>query len=128
MNDIKFQKINSQIAQNSFIRRNQVTDQKNKSSFEMLLDSKLSKETSVKFSKHAQERISTRKIELNKDELIKIEKAMEQADDKGVKEALILIGDKAFIANIKSRTIITTATPNQLKDNIFTNIDGAVIL
>ena len=128
MNDIKFQRINSQIAQNSFIRNKQVIESRDNSKFEAVLSSKLHKETSVKFSKHAQERISTRKIQLNKEELTKIEKAIDQAEDKGVKEALILIGGKAFIANIKNRTIITTATPNQLNDNVFTNIDGAVIL
>lgn len=36
--------------------------------------------------------------------------------------------DKAFIASVKNKTIITAASGEQLKENIFTNIDGAVIL
>ena len=36
--------------------------------------------------------------------------------------------DKAFIANVQNKIIITTVNKEQLKDNIFTNIDGAVII
>ncbi len=36
--------------------------------------------------------------------------------------------DKAFIANINNKTIITTVNKEQLKESIFTNIDGAVII
>jgi hypothetical protein len=38
------------------------------------------------------------------------------------------MGNSAFIANVKNKTIITAATEDNLKDNVFTNIDGAVII
>jgi len=41
---------------------------------------------------------------------------------------LILLGKKGFIASIKNKTIITALTNEECKENIITNIDGAVIL
>ncbi len=58
----------------------------------------------------------------------KINQAIEKAEKKGIKDALILMDNKAFVANIKNKTIITASTSEQLKENVFTNIDGAVIV
>ncbi len=82
----------------------------------------------VKFSKHAMSRLQTRNINLDQKDLEKIEGAVNKAASKGIKEALILMDNKAFIANVKNRTIITAATDDQLKEQVFTNIDGAVIV
>jgi len=38
------------------------------------------------------------------------------------------MGNSAFIANVKSKMIITAAAEDNLKNNVFTNIDGAVII
>lgn len=88
----------------------------------------IANEQSVKFSKHAMTRLEERDIKLSTDEIAKISKAVNQAEGKGIRDALILMGDKAFIANVKSRTIVTAAADQNLKDNVFTNIDGAVII
>mgnify|MGYP000902514926 CR=1 FL=1 len=87
-----------------------------------------SKDEMIKFSKHAIERMESRNIELNEKDLDSIKSAFKKAEEKGIKDALIIIGDKGFIASIKNKTIITSMTSNQIKDNVFTNIDGAVIL
>jgi len=96
-------------------------------SFEQILNNIQSKDE-IKFSKHAIERMDIRDITLNKDEVNKLNHAIDKAEQKGVKEALILMGDTAFIASIKNRTIVTTVNKEQLKENVFTNIDGAVIV
>lgn len=88
----------------------------------------ISSEQSIKFSKHAMNRLEERDIKLSTDEITKISNAVNQAEGKGIRDALILMGDKAFIANVKSRTIVTAAADQNLKDNVFTNIDGAVII
>lgn len=88
----------------------------------------VSSEQSIKFSKHALNRLEERDIQLSTDEIAKISNAVKQAEGKGIRDALILMGDKAFIANVKSRTIVTAAAEQNLKDNVFTNIDGAVII
>lgn len=82
----------------------------------------------VKFSKHALERLKIRNISLTKSDITKINGAIQKAEQKGVREALILMDNKAFIASVTNRTIITAASDEQLKENIFTNIDGAVII
>lgn len=82
----------------------------------------------LKFSKHAIQRLQNRNIELTSNEIDQINKAVDKADKKGVKEALILMDNKAFIASVKNKTIITASTEEQLKENVFTNIDGAVII
>ncbi len=131
MNDIKNQYL---------IRRQQIVGQtppaesvsrqqqpNNDVSFNEVLK-QISEKESVKFSKHAMNRLSERDIHLTDDELQKINKAVTQAEGKGIRDALILMDDKVFIANVKSRTIVTAADEKQLKENVFTNIDGAVIV
>lgn len=95
-------------------------------SFEEVLSQIGKKE--LKFSKHALDRIKSRNIELSQQDLTQISEAVDRAGAKGVKEALILMNNNVFIASVKSKTIITATSEDQLKDNVFTNIDGAVIL
>ncbi|NLM44834.1 MAG: flagellar protein [Clostridiales bacterium] len=96
--------------------------------FADILQSKISQREAIKFSKHAQERLISRNVKLTQEDITKIDKAVEKAAKKGVKDTLILLGNTAFIANVKSKTIITAATEETLKENMFTNIDGAIIL
>lgn len=96
--------------------------------FHAILEKAKKENSQIKFSKHALKRMDNRDVRLNSEEVLKLEIAMEKAEEKGVDEALILMEDKAFIASIKNKTIITTIYREQLKDNVFTNIDGAVIV
>lgn len=82
----------------------------------------------VKFSKHAISRLQSRNIDLSTSELERLNSAVDKAGAKGITDALILMDNKAFVASIKNNMIITAATDNELKDNVFTNIDGAVIV
>ncbi len=82
----------------------------------------------VKFSKHATNRLATRNIELTGAEMTRLNSAVSKASAKGIKEALILMDNKVFIASVQNKTIITASTEEELKDNVFTNIDGAVIV
>ena len=97
-------------------------------SFEEVLQQINSKNNDIKFSKHAIQRMDSRNIQLNETEYAKLENAMSKAENKGIKEALILMNNKAFIASVKSRTIITTTNSDKMHDKVFTNIDGAVII
>lgn len=98
----------------------------NQASFEDVLSQIGKKE--LKFSKHALDRIKSRNIELTQQDITKISDAVDKADAKGVKEALILMNDNVFIASVRTKTIITASPEDQLKDSVFTNIDGAVIV
>lgn len=107
--------------------RNKITTNPN-GDFKEILQSQINKQHEIKFSKHATERLQSRNINLSKQEIQKIDNALTKAADKGVKETLIIMGNTAFIANVKNRTIVTAAIDENLKNNVFTNIDGAVII
>lgn len=82
-------------------------------------------ETSLKFSKHANQRIESRHIDLSSEVLQRLEDGTRKAQQKGIKESLIMIDNMAFIVNVPNSTVVTAVDKNENK--IFTNIDGAVI-
>lgn len=82
----------------------------------------------LKFSNHAETRIKSRAIPWNADLEKRVNSGIDSAQSKGSRETLILAGDVAVIANVKSRTVITAMDAGQLKERIFTNIDSAVIV
>jgi flagellar operon protein len=122
MNRIDVRKVDMQSIQSYHKNESKAN---NAASFKEVLDSA---SQGIKFSKHAIERLKMRNVQLNRNQLERIESGIEKAEKKGVKDTLLLMDDIAFIANTKSKTIITTVQRENLKDNIFTNIDGAVIL
>ena len=97
---------------------------KNNKSFASILDNKIQKNDKVTFSKHANSRLQQRNINLSDTEIEKISNAINKADEKGIKNSLIMMDEIALIANIKSRTIVTAV--DSVKDKVFTNIDGVV--
>lgn len=96
-------------------------------SFREVFESKL-RTNQINVSKHAQERILLRGIEIGERDVVGINKAIELAGSKGVRDSLVIVNGKAFVINIPTRTIITAIEEEDLKNRIFTNIDGAVIL
>ena len=83
----------------------------------------------VKFSQHAMQRLDSRNIRLNPAELEKLSSAVDKAAQKGARESLVLMNnDLALIVSIKNRTVITAMDGTSIKDNVFTNIDSAVIV
>ena len=97
-----------------------------KADFGTILQKEIQKGQNIKFSKHALERLEQRKIQLTTKEVDKIDNAINKAAEKGIKETLIIMNNKAFIASVPNRTVITAAADNQLKESVFTNIDGAI--
>ncbi|BEP29373.1 TIGR02530 family flagellar biosynthesis protein [Helicovermis profundi] len=89
---------------------------------------KIEENSNVKFSKHATSRLRSRNISLSENDIKKLNSAVSKAKSKGINDALILMDNKIFIANVKNKTIVTASTENEIKDNVFTNIDGAVIV
>ncbi|MBH1941991.1 flagellar protein [Mobilitalea sibirica] len=80
----------------------------------------------LKFSKHANERLASRNIDLTDDQFKRLEIGTKKAGEKGINESLVMVDDLAFIVNIKNNTVITAV--NDGEDKVFTNIDGAVIM
>lgn len=95
-------------------------------SFQQFLDQQIS---GVKFSQHALQRLESRNIKLSQSELSKLNSALEKASQKGAKESLILMNNElALVVSVKNRTVITAIDGDSMKDNVFTNIDSAVII
>ena len=82
----------------------------------------------LKFSKHAGERLADRHLSLTDEQMDRLLEGTKKADAKGINESLVLMDDMAFIVNVKNRTVITAMDQSESKDNIYTNIDGAVII
>jgi len=82
----------------------------------------------VKFSAHAENRIKSRGINLDKELKQKIDQAVRDVASKGGKDALIFTDKSAFIVNVASRTVITAIDSGSFKENVFTNIDSAAII
>ena len=85
--------------------------------------------SAVGFSKHAMKRIESRNIEiLDSDMLQRLNDGIEIAAEKGSNETLVLVDKTAFVVSVKNRTVITTMSQDDLKGNIWTNIDSTVIM
>ena len=82
----------------------------------------------VKFSQHAQDRLKARNINLSTDQLQQLEGAVNSVAQKGGKESLVMVGEAALVVSVKNRTVVTAMDRSQMKGNVFTNIDSAVIL
>jgi flagellar operon protein len=93
--------------------------------FGQILDQELA---GVKFSQHAKERLQTRNIALGSNELTKLSLALDKAAAKGARESLVLMDNVALVVSVKNRTVITAVDGAGLKNNVFTNIDSAVIV
>lgn len=95
---------------------------------EMLKEGIRKEETGVQFSKHAESRIKQRGIEVSADLMKNLNQAVEKAREKGAKDTVIIGAEGAFIVNVPNNIVVTTITEQEMKNNVFTNIDSAVLM
>jgi flagellar operon protein len=81
----------------------------------------------LRFSAHAQTRIQSRQIALEPSHLDRLQGAVQRAASKGARDALVLMDDLAMVVSVTNRTVVTVVDKDNLKQNVFTNIDSAVI-
>lgn len=98
------------------------------SSFNDVLHSRIEDKEKLQFSRHAAERVSQRGIEISDSFINDLQSAVEKARSKGAKDVVIISQKGAFIVNVPNNTVVTTMSENEMKENIFTNIDSAVLL
>lgn len=120
--------INVESISNSSNNFTKYNSKKSDTTFEKILDDNLGKNAGFSISNHAAARIKSRNIQFNEVDMKKINKGINDADEKGAKDCLILYKDVALIASIKNRTIITAVDKNSRTGNVFTNIDSVVLL
>ena len=93
-------------------------------SFETVLQGKMQ---NLHFSQHAQQRLAQRGIELSSSQTERLQSAVQDAAQKGGREALVLVDSLAFVVSVRNKTVITAMEGDGLKSHVFTNIDSAVI-
>ena len=93
-------------------------------SFKKVLDSELQ---GLKFSKHAQDRLQQRQIQLNDADKQQLANAVTLAEQKGSQDSLVFLRDMAFIVSVKNKTVVTAIDSDHLRQNVFTNIDSAIV-
>jgi len=88
----------------------------------------------LKFSAHAQQRLASRQIDLGRDAMQRLDQAVARAAEKGAKDALMLMPgesrgeDLAFVVSVTNRTVITAMDGDHITENLFTNIDSAMVV
>ena len=97
-------------------------------SFRQTLEEQLGQLSSVEFSKHAVNRAIERKLDLDEDSIARLNEGVRLAGEKRLEDPLILVDATAFLVNIKHNKVITTVAAEELRGNVFTNIDGTVII
>ena len=117
------------IVQPPITYNNKLTQQKNnetaKTQFQDLLNEAQQK---LKISKHASQRIAQRNINISDVEWNKIEEKMQVAKSKGLNESLFLTQNAALIINVKNAIVVTALDRTEAGNQVFTNIDSAILI
>ena len=104
------------------------------SSFREILKGELRQGQDIRFSAHAQARLSERGISISQDTVNKLTDAVDRAAAKGARDALIWMpgasrtDDLALVVSITNRTVVTAMDGERVRDSIFTNIDSALVV
>ncbi len=99
-------------------------------SFQELLETSLAQRQTqaLTFSRHARQRVEQRGVELSSDDMSRLSQAVERAGQKGITDSLVFMNDTAYIVNIPNRVVVTVVDSGDTEHNVFTNINGAVIV
>ncbi|HIW84119.1 MAG TPA: hypothetical protein H9873_07350 [Candidatus Dorea gallistercoris] len=82
----------------------------------------------VQFSRHASQRMEQRGVQMTSQNLADLAQAVEKARQKGSRDTVVIGPQGAFIVNVQNNVVVTTITDQEMKQNIFTNIDSAVFM
>lgn len=85
-------------------------------------------DSSLKISKHAEHRLEERNITINENQWKKIEEKISQAKSMGVSNSLVLMDHAALIISAKNNTVVTAMDLHEAESQIFTNINGTILL
>ena len=73
-------------------------------------------------------RLNDRHINLSEEQSERLENGVSRANEKGIQESLVILDSLAFIVNVPNRTVVTAMEQGESGNQIFTNIDGAIIV
>ena len=67
-------------------------------------------------------------MDVSSEKLDRLNEGVRMAEEKGLREPLILLGTNAFVVNVKNNKVVTVVNEDSLKGTVFTNIDGTVMI
>ena len=79
-------------------------------------------------SKHAKHRLEQRDIKIDSQLWKQIEAKVGEAKKMGVNDSLVLLEHAALIVNAKNNVVVTAMGRDEATTQIFTNINGTIIL
>ena len=96
--------------------------------FAAVLAEQVQRTDSVRLSAHAGQRLASRNLTLSPQTLTQLADAVDQVAAKGAREALVLMDDLALVVNVPKRTVITALDAGEARNNVFTQIDSAIVV
>jgi flagellar operon protein len=81
----------------------------------------------VRFSSHALQRVERRGIDVGPATLARLQDGVDRAAGKGARASVVFVDQTAFVVAVPNRTVITAVDREHMKQQVFTNIDSAVI-
>lgn len=106
------------------IDNNKISNTNNKT-FKEIFDNK-AENANISFSKHASMRLNSRNLQLSNAQIKRVEDGIKRAEEKGIRDSLVLVDNIALLVNVKNKTVVTAIDNNSEK--VYTNIDGAIIV
>lgn len=97
-------------------------------SFKTLLSAEIQDKLELKISKHAEKRLQDRGILINERQWSEISVKIQEAKAKGVNDSLVVLKDAALVVSAKNNTVITALDRDEAKTQIFTNINGTILI
>ena len=95
--------------------------------FADVLAGRLATPKPVQFSGHALQRIERRGISIDDGAVNRLAGGVDRAAAKGSRSSLVLVDDTAFVVSVPNRTVVTAVDREHMREQVFTNIDSAVI-
>ena len=131
INNILIPQVTKKPGQKQVDLSNKLSKSGERSDFRKLLDHELtglSESHGLKISHHAAKRLSERKIHVDSDEWMRIKEGVEKLTEKGGQDSLVVTDHRAYIMDIKNRTIVTVIDKQDMAENVFTKIDSTVFV
>lgn len=95
--------------------------------FADVLAGRLAAPKPVQFSGHALQRIERRGIPIDDGAVARLAGGVDRAAAKGSRSSLVLVDETAFVVSVPNRTVVTAVDREHMREQVFTNIDSAVI-
>jgi flagellar operon protein len=88
----------------------------------------LNQQTSApQFSRHALQRLQQRGIQLDQPTLGRLTEGVQRAASKGSRDSVVFVDGTAYVVSVANNTVITAVGSEHMRQQVFTNIDSAVI-